>query len=55
MAIDPEIHFLDESTSSFDEENTGLVDELILSLKKAGKTTVVIATHDRGDYLKERW
>lgn len=47
MAIDPEIIFLDEPTASIDEENTGMVEEIILSLKKAGKTTMVITTHDR--------
>lgn len=47
MAIDPEILFLDEPTASIDEENTGMVEEIILSLKKAGKTTMVITTHDR--------
>lgn len=47
MAIDPEILFLDEPTASIDEENTGMVEEIILSLKKAGTTTMVITTHDR--------
>ncbi len=47
MAIDPEILFLDEPTASIDEENTGMVEEIILSLKKAGNTTMVITTHDR--------
>ncbi len=47
LALDPEVLFLDEPTASIDEENTAIVEELILSLKKAGNTTVVIATHDR--------
>jgi ABC-type phosphate transport system ATPase subunit len=33
MAIDPKILYLDEPTSLIDEENTGMVEEVILSLK----------------------
>lgn len=47
MAIDPEILFLDEPTASVDEENTGIIEKIILSLKKEGTTTVIITTHDR--------
>ena len=47
MAIEPELLFLDEPTASIDEENTGIVEELILALKREGKTTVIMTTHDR--------
>jgi ABC-type phosphate transport system ATPase subunit len=33
MAIDPKILYLDEPTSLIDGENTGMVEEVILSLK----------------------
>ncbi len=47
MAIGPEILFLDEPTASIDEENTDIVEKIILSLKKEGTTTVILSTHDR--------
>jgi tungstate transport system ATP-binding protein len=47
MAIEPELLFLDEPTASIDEENTSIVEEIILALKRAGKTTVIMTTHDR--------
>jgi tungstate transport system ATP-binding protein len=47
MVIEPEFLFLDEPTASIDEENTELVEKIILALKQSGKTTVVMSTHDR--------
>ncbi len=47
MAVEPEIIFLDEPTASIDEENTKIVEELILSLKQEGKTTIILSTHDK--------
>lgn len=47
MAIKPELLFLDEPTASIDEENTNIVEEIILALKREGKTTVIMTTHDR--------
>jgi tungstate transport system ATP-binding protein len=47
MVLKPEVIFLDEPTASIDEENTAIVEEIILELKHAGKTTVIISTHDR--------
>jgi tungstate transport system ATP-binding protein len=52
MAIEPEILFLDEPTASIDEENTALVEEIILALRKAGKTTIIMTTHDRDQALR---
>ncbi len=47
MVIEPEILFLDEPTAAIDEENKAIVEDIILSLKQEGRTTVIIATHDR--------
>ena len=47
MVTDPEILFLDEPTASIDEENTGIVEGIILSLKREARTTIIITTHDR--------
>jgi tungstate transport system ATP-binding protein len=47
MVIEPEILFLDEPTASIDEENTGIVEGIILSLKREARTTIIITTHDR--------
>jgi len=47
LAIDPEILFLDEPTASVDEENTDIIESIILSMKKARRTMVIMTTHDR--------
>lgn len=47
MVIEPEILFLDEPMASVDEKNTGIIEDIILRMKNDGKSTVVIATHDR--------
>jgi len=47
LAIAPEILFLDEPTASVDEENTRIIEKIIDKLKKEGRTTVVLSTHDR--------
>lgn len=47
MAIEPKLLFLDEPTASIDEENTNIVEGIILALKREGKTTVIMTTHDR--------
>lgn len=47
LAIGPEMLFLDEPTASIDEENTRMVEDIILGLKKAGDTTIIMTTHDR--------
>lgn len=52
MAINPEILFLDEPTASIDEENTGIVEDIIKQLKRSGKTTVIMTTHDRDQALR---
>lgn len=47
IVIEPEILFLDEPTASVDEENTRIIENIILNMKKEGKATIIITTHDR--------
>lgn len=47
MAIQPEALFLDEPTASVDEENTRTIENIILNMRKEGKSTIIITTHDR--------
>jgi len=47
LAIDPEILFLDEPTASVDQENTAIIESIILTMRKKARTTVIITTHDR--------
>ncbi len=47
LVIKPEILFLDEPTASVDQKNTGIIENIILEMRKDFKTVVVIATHDR--------
>jgi len=47
MAIEPEILFLDEPTASIDEKNTRIVEDIILGLRKSGRTTIIMSTHDK--------
>ena len=46
IAIEPEMLFLDEPTASIDNENTEIVEDIILNMKKEGKSKIIIATHD---------
>ena len=47
MVIGPDVLFLDEPTASIDEENTEIVEGIILNMKREARTTIIIATHDR--------
>jgi len=47
LALDPEILFLDEPTASVDQENTEIIESIIQTMKKAGRTMVIMTTHDR--------
>jgi tungstate transport system ATP-binding protein len=47
MVLEPDVLFLDEPTVSVDEENTWIIEEIILGMKTPGGPTVVISTHDR--------
>ncbi len=46
VVIEPEVLFLDEPTASVDQENTEIIEDIILRMKKTEKSIVVIATHD---------
>ena len=47
LAIEPEMLFLDEPTASVDQENTELIESIITTMKKDGRTMVIMTTHDR--------
>jgi phospholipid/cholesterol/gamma-HCH transport system ATP-binding protein len=46
MALDPEILFFDEPSAGLDPITAAGIDDLILSLKKAYKLTMVVVTHE---------
>jgi tungstate transport system ATP-binding protein len=46
MVIEPEMLFLDEPTASVDQENTEIIEDIVLRMKTLGKSSVVITTHD---------
>lgn len=47
LVLEPEVLFLDEPTASIDEENTGIIESIVGSLKKEGRSTIIMTTHDR--------
>jgi len=47
MVIEPEIFFLDEPTAFVDHDSKGIIEEIILSMKKSGKSIIIVTTHDR--------
>ncbi len=46
IVIEPEILFLDEPTASVDQENAEIIEDIILKMKKKGRSITIIATHD---------
>jgi ABC-type phosphate transport system ATPase subunit len=52
LGLKPQILFLDEPTASIDEDNTRIIEDIVKSLKRSGKTTVIITTHDREQAMR---
>lgn len=46
MALDPEILFFDEPSAGLDPVSARLLDDLIISLREALGTTIVVVTHE---------
>jgi tungstate transport system ATP-binding protein len=47
LVIEPEILFLDEPTASVDQKNSLIIEQIILTMKKAGGLIVIMTTHDQ--------
>jgi tungstate transport system ATP-binding protein len=46
LVIDPDLLLLDEPTASIDNKNRELIETMILQMKEAGRTTIIMTTHD---------
>ncbi len=46
MVIEPEALFFDEPTASVDQENTEIIERIILDMKKDDRSTIIVTTHD---------
>lgn len=47
LVIEPDMLFLDEPTASVDQKNTAIIEDIILRMKREGRATVIITTHDK--------
>lgn len=47
LALRPEVLLLDEPTASVDEENTGIIEDIIMRMQRVQRTTIILSTHDR--------
>jgi phospholipid/cholesterol/gamma-HCH transport system ATP-binding protein len=52
MALDPRVIFLDEPSAGLDPMSSGRLDELILRLREAFGTTVVLVSHEIPSILR---
>ena len=52
MALDPKVIFLDEPSAGLDPMSSGRLDELILRLREAFGTTVVLVSHEIPSILR---
>jgi phospholipid/cholesterol/gamma-HCH transport system ATP-binding protein len=52
MALDPEVIFLDEPSAGLDPVTSGRLDELILKLREAFGTTIVVVSHEVPSILR---
>ena len=46
LVLEPEVFWLDEPTANIDPKNTEIIEQIILDMKSAGKSTIIIVTHD---------
>ena len=46
LVIEPEVFFLDEPTANLDPKNAEIIEQIIFSMKIAGKSTILVVTHD---------
>jgi len=46
MVINPEIFLLDEPTANIDPANTEIIEEIILTMKRQRRATLLLITHD---------
>ena len=46
MVIDPEVFFLDEPTASLDPANAEIIENVISTMKRQRRTTIMMITHD---------
>jgi tungstate transport system ATP-binding protein len=46
LIIEPEVFFLDEPTANLDPENSDIIEQIILGMKTAQKSTIIVVTHD---------
>jgi tungstate transport system ATP-binding protein len=47
LVIEPDLLFLDEPTNSIDIKNVEIIEKIILTMKEAGRPTIIMTTHDR--------
>jgi phospholipid/cholesterol/gamma-HCH transport system ATP-binding protein len=52
MALDPDLIFLDEPSAGLDPLTSGRLDELILKLRDAFGTTIVLVSHEVPSILR---
>jgi tungstate transport system ATP-binding protein len=46
LVIDPEVLLLDEPTANLDPKNAEIIEQIILNLKSAAQSTIIVVTHD---------
>lgn len=47
LVIEPDLLFLDEPTNSIDIKNVEIIEKIILTMKQAGRPTIIMTTHDQ--------
>jgi tungstate transport system ATP-binding protein len=47
LVIEPEILFLDEPTASVDQKNTEIIEDILMKIKREGRSTIIMSTHDQ--------